>query len=106
MSRLLAGIVIGGLGVFAYQRATRPDPVSKAAPVSVHAENPEAAVALPAVERDTPNFNCDGRIYCSQMTSCEEATYFLQHCPGVKMDGDNHGRGDGIPCEAQWCGQH
>ena len=43
---------------------------------------------------------CDKRIYCSQMTSCEEAKYFLAHRPGVKMDGDN----DGIPCERQFCG--
>lgn len=45
-------------------------------------------------------FRCDGRIYCSQMTSCAEATFFLRNCPGVKMDGDN----DGVPCERQWCG--
>ena len=45
------------------------------------------------------SFKCDGRIYCSQMTSCAEATYFLRHCPGTKMDGDN----DGIPCEKQHC---
>jgi cold shock CspA family protein len=45
------------------------------------------------------NFKCDGRTYCSQMTSCAEATYFLNNCPGTKMDGD----GDVIPCEAQWC---
>ena len=45
------------------------------------------------------SFKCDERIYCSQMTSCSEATYFLQNCPGTKMDGDN----DGIPCEQQWC---
>ncbi|VTU12856.1 Excalibur calcium-binding domain protein [Variovorax sp. SRS16] len=44
-------------------------------------------------------FRCDGRTYCSQMTSCEEATYFLKNCPGVKMDGN----GDGVPCEKQWC---
>jgi hypothetical protein len=44
-------------------------------------------------------FKCDGRTYCSQMTSCQEATFFLQNCPGVKMDGNN----DGIPCEKQWC---
>lgn len=47
---------------------------------------------------DSP-FKCDGRIYCSQMTSCAEATYFLRNCPGTKMDGNN----DGIPCERQWC---
>jgi hypothetical protein len=36
---------------------------------------------------------------CQQMTSCAEATYFLNNCPGTKMDG-NH---DGVPCEQQWC---
>lgn len=45
------------------------------------------------------NFVCDGRTYCSEMTSCEEATYFLNNCPNPKMDG-NH---DGVPCESQWC---
>ncbi|MGF1884097.1 excalibur calcium-binding domain-containing protein [Vibrio splendidus] len=40
-------------------------------------------------------FTCDGRQYCSQMTSRKEAVYFIQHCPNSKMDGDN----DGIPCE-------
>jgi hypothetical protein len=44
-------------------------------------------------------FRCDGRTYCSQMASCEEAKYFLANCTGVKMDGDR----DGIPCEEQWC---
>jgi len=44
-------------------------------------------------------FTCDGRKYCSQMTSCEEAIYFLQNCPDPRMDG-NH---DGVPCEKQWC---
>ena len=45
-------------------------------------------------------FSCDGRIHCSQMTSCTEAKWFLNNCPGTKMDGD----GDGIPCEDQLCG--
>ena len=45
------------------------------------------------------SFKCDGRTHCSQMTSCEEAKYFLNHCPGTEMDGD----GDGQPCERQWC---
>jgi hypothetical protein len=45
------------------------------------------------------SFKCDGRVHCSQMTSCAEAAFFLRNCPNVKMDG-NH---DGIPCENQWC---
>jgi cold shock CspA family protein len=45
------------------------------------------------------SFRCDGRTRCGQMRSCEEATFFLRHCPNTRMDGD----GDGIPCEQQWC---
>lgn len=44
-------------------------------------------------------FRCDGRTHCSQMTSCREAKFFPDHCPGVQMDGNN----DGVPCEQQWC---
>lgn len=54
----------------------------------------------PGTSPTGPQFNCDGRTHCSQMTSCAEAIYFLRNCPGVKMDGDN----DGIPCERQFCG--
>ena len=42
-----------------------------------------------------PKFKCDGRQHCSQMTSREEAVFFIRNCPNTKMDGDN----DGIPCE-------
>jgi len=49
----------------------------------------------------TAQFRCDGRTRCSQMTSCEEATFFLKNCPGTQMDGDR----DGVPCEKQWCGR-
>jgi len=49
---------------------------------------------------NSSNYVCDGRIRCPQMTSWEEATFFLQNCPGTEMDGDD----DGVPCERQWCG--
>ena len=49
---------------------------------------------------DTTIFQCQGKRYCSEMTSCEEATFYLKNCPGVEIDGD----GDGIPCESQLCG--
>lgn len=45
-------------------------------------------------------FQCSGKIYCSEMSSCAEAKFYLSNCPGTKMDGNN----DGIPCEKQWCG--
>ena len=44
-------------------------------------------------------YHCSGKIYCSEMTSCEEAVYYQVNCPNTKMDGDN----DGIPCEKEWC---
>lgn len=62
----------------------------------------ERPAASPAPKREVPpssQFKCDGRTYCSQMTSCAEAKFFLKYCPGVKMDGNN----DGVPCEKQWC---
>ncbi len=45
------------------------------------------------------HFSCQGKTYCSQMTSCEEARFYLKHCPDQATDGD----GDGEPCESQWC---
>ena len=64
-------------------------------------QTPSASDSPPlAATSSAPKFVCDGRTYCSQMTSCAEATFFLKSCPGTKMDGD----GDGIPCEEQHCG--
>jgi cold shock CspA family protein len=57
------------------------------------------AVARSSDEFTSSAFRCDGRTHCSQMTSCAEATFFLQNCPNVQMDGNN----DGVPCEQQWC---
>jgi hypothetical protein len=53
----------------------------------------------PGISPTPTAFRCDGRTYCSQMTSCAEAKWFINNCPGTKMDGNN----DGIPCQEQWC---
>lgn len=82
-------LAIASIGVYGYSRLTGPAvPTSAAEPGT-----------LIRSATSVPNFKCDGRTMCSQMTSCAEARYFLQHCPGTKMDGDN----DGDPCERQWC---
>lgn len=55
------------------------------------------------VQPHEPNispFKCEGKTRCTQMTSCEEAMFYLNHCPGTITDGDH----DGLPCEDQWCG--
>ena len=63
-------------------------PMSAVAVESIAIQN-HAPVAI------TARFRCDGRAHCSQMSSCEEAKFFLRNCPNVKMDGDH----DGVPCE-------
>jgi hypothetical protein len=96
MKRLVLVALLGllawqGYAKFQSDRAS-PPPAESAATIT----------DTPSVQRnatDPVQFHCDGRTYCSQMTSCAEATYFLRNCPGVTMDG-NH---DGVPCEQQWC---
>jgi hypothetical protein len=67
----------------------------------------ERPIASPTPRSPPNGFACDGRTRCAQMTSCEEAYYFLNNCPNVKMDGSRGGRGpgNGVPCERQWCGR-
>ena len=50
------------------------------------------------IKKQTSHYRCDGRTWCSQMHSCQEAIFFSSHCSDT-MDGD----GDGRPCEKQWC---
>jgi len=74
----------------------------RAAPSSAPRPLPPAPERQPRTAMPPPPgnvFRCDGRTRCSQMTSCEEARFFLENCPGVQMDG-NH---DGTPCQRQWC---
>lgn len=81
--------IIVTLGVVAYRGYT-----------SRHNIGDEVVLANPQPnETADQQFKCDGRTQCSQMTSCAEAIYFLQHCPNTQMDGNN----DGEPCEQQWC---
>lgn len=101
MRKFLSIAALGVVVWVAYQHSRRPAPAPVRAPIA-------DSLAGEPVERETPRvavstssqYHCDGRTYCSEMTSCEEATWFLEHCPGVKMDGE----GDGVPCERQWCG--
>ncbi|MFG6430269.1 cold shock domain-containing protein [Roseateles sp. LYH14W] len=62
-------------------------------------ESQPPAVAAPDAMPASTAHRCDGRTQCTQMTSCAEATWFINHCPGTKMDSDS----DGVPCEQQWC---
>jgi hypothetical protein len=70
---------------------------------------PEGAGNFNPIVEENPNpdstgvrptdFQCQGKTRCTEMTSCEEALFYMENCPDTEMDGD----GDGIPCESQWC---
>ncbi|SFD56536.1 excalibur calcium-binding domain-containing protein [Paracidovorax konjaci] len=85
--------IVGVLAWMGYSPAMRTAVEQGASLPAPLASTDVAKETMPA------GFRCDGRKYCSQMTSCREAKLFLKNCPGTQMDGN----GDGVPCEQQWC---
>jgi cold shock CspA family protein len=82
----------------------RTDNTAETGAVSASPQMPATPKSTALVEQLTPGstssaFKCEGKKYCSQMTSCAEAKFYLKNCPGAEIDGD----GDGIPCERQHC---
>jgi cold shock CspA family protein len=82
-------LVVIGVAAFIYRKI----PTKEFDTTAVEAGEVEAAAVEP-----TEHFQCQGKVWCSEMTSYEEAVFYLRNCPGTKMDGD----GDGIPCERQF----
>lgn len=92
-SPMLALLILLGIFVFDKLRSSNFNSNLSADTVdSPLLEEPAAEIAT--------HFTCAGKTHCSEMTSCAEAKFYLNHCPGSVSDGDN----DGIPCEDQWCG--
>ncbi|MES2683736.1 MAG: cold shock domain-containing protein [Pseudomonadota bacterium] len=84
--RLAAIIALVAIGCMAFM---------KKASESVSAS--ESLLAAEPLQDQT--FRCEGKTHCTHMSSCAEATFYQQNCPGTEMDGD----GDGVLCESQWC---
>jgi cold shock CspA family protein len=92
--------LIGAIAWGAYHRYFEIRPESP--PAQELALPPSSTPALTgnwSVTSSPSPYQCNGRTMCSQMSSCEEATWVLKNCPGTKMDGNN----DGVPCEQQFC---
>lgn len=77
--------------VTARREAEMANPASK--------QKARAAAALKNTDSGVSFFTCDGRSTCSQMTSCEEAKYFIKTCPGFTSGVF----GEEASCEKQWC---
>ncbi len=91
MNRWIVFLVLGVVALLVY-RKHGTEGVSSG---SRRTTGARADGRLPSMKESPSRFQCDGRIYCSQMHSRAEAEYFTRHCPGTRMDGDH----DGIPCE-------
>jgi cold shock CspA family protein len=87
-------LLIAGAGIFAFKAFQGQS--QRRALETMRQEERQPSASPQAV---STKYRCDGRKTCPQMGSCEEATWFLHHCPGMEMDG-NH---DGVPCEQQHC---
>ena len=97
MKNIIVLIILASLAWFGYGKFTSANHSGSGDAVSTSAEY--ASVGQRSEAGAESPYECDGRTRCPQMTSCAEATYFIQHCPNTKMDGNN----DGVPCERQWC---
>lgn len=63
-------------------------PTTSTAPAASPAVNAPKAAA-------SSGFSCSGKRYCREMTSCEEAKFYLTSCDVRSLDGNK----DGVPCE-------
>ena len=80
-------------GLWAGTSVIEPSQWRKQHPSAPHLA-PSAVVALDPVLRPSAGQDCSKK-RCAEMSTCEEAKYYLAHCHVQTLDGD----GDGIPCE-------
>lgn len=95
----LAGITLfPKLGESAKNNAMKlPEPSSSHSKRTNNIDAPTPALyqATKAEVTVSTSQECKGKRTCREMSSCEEAKFYLNNCGVSKIDGD----GDGIPCE-------
>lgn len=89
-------ILMGLLSVFYLYQTFSANPLPIPMPEFLKELMKKNDVSDPA---NLSRFSCQGKRHCSQMSSCDEAKFYLRNCPNVKIDGDR----DGVPCERQLC---
>ena len=77
------------------QRCPPWDWRKKACPTSAAAPAPASSAASAPTAATSGGFTCAGKRYCREMTSCEEAKFYLTQCGVATLDGNR----DGVPCE-------
>jgi hypothetical protein len=100
MNRVLVVLLIAAAAFAAYRfNAPASAPARALTPDAVRTGGESHVLDASDRTAETEAFTCQGKTRCSEMTSCAEAKFYLQHCPGTQIDGDR----DGMPCESQWC---
>lgn len=85
-----AGLLALGVGLWWGHRNINPNVNNNITQQGVEATGEPVAASS--------TFRCEGKTRCTEMVSKEEAQFYLQNCPEVKIDGD----GDGDACEDQF----
>ena len=101
MKNLIVLLILAIAGYWAYgqyERQQEAKRVAEAAGIAAKRKKPPSGPKK-ADEPSVSFFTCDGRNTCVQMTSCDEAKFFVKSCPGMSSEGT---RG-GVSCEKQWC---
>ncbi len=96
MKRIILILLLAALGWYAWGKYEAHVRAERAAE---HAGKASGAAAAKGGEQGVSFFTCDSRTQCKQLTSCEEARYFVKNCPGFSVGI----LGEDVPCEQQWC---
>ena len=99
MKRIIWILVLAALGWYAWGKYQDHERAQREAELADRVVKKKAAPAANAAEPGVSFFTCDGRTACKQMTSCEEAKYFVRTCPGFSAGVF----GEEASCEKQWC---
>lgn len=65
-------------------------------PSSPKVASAPASKSQSAATNSNGSYSCDGKSVCAEMSSCEEAEFYLNSCGLTRLDRDK----DGIPCES------
>jgi hypothetical protein len=96
----LAAMMVVLLGACEETTPSRAQQTLSISPAVEEAASPQPDLSVenalsPAPATTSSPFSCSIRKTCPQMTSCEEAYFYLNTCGDSARDGDK----DGVPCE-------
>ncbi len=99
MKNLIVLLILAIATYWAYGQYERQQEAKRVAEAAGLVKKKAPAGPKKADETSVTFLTCDGRNTCAQMTSCEEAKFYVKSCPGMSSEGT---RG-GVSCEKQWC---